>query len=405
MPEAVNEQSPTPSQGGKGSDLRSVANDIEGLLDDDGQYNPNPDQVSRGHPDYDESTDERAGGARNRDEQGRFKKQEASNEESAEDTATGSDDTDSEVDDTEADTGDTGDTEEVDSTSADDEAETSEADTDSIETLEQLADALEVPMDELQTQLTHTFKAADEEVTVTLAELVRGYQKDADYRRSTAKLAEDRRRAETEFSERMRQYEQNSQALAQTFNTAEQIIIGDANSEQLARLRESDPAEWTARREELGQRLNALRNTRNQAAAFYEQYQAEYLSKLKETEMKALTEAIPDWSDESVKTARNVMQSMGYTEQEIGNIYDHRAITAAMELHALRNEVATLRDKQKKAADTVKRVKKDVPKLQKPGKQRSKGIKAKRGNLENLRSRARKTGKVEDAAKVIENLI
>jgi hypothetical protein len=99
------------------------------------------------------------------------------------------------------------------------------------------------------------------------------------------------------------------------------------------------------------------------------------------------------------------MQTLGYSEKEIGDIYDHRAIKGAMEIVALRKEVAELRTLKAQAADTVKRVKKTVPKLQKPGRQRTGGVKAKRDNLAKLRTRAQKTGKVQDAAKVIENLI
>ena len=47
----------TPSGGNPpDSDLRSVANQIEGLLDDDGHYNPEG-TVSRNHPDYDPDND------------------------------------------------------------------------------------------------------------------------------------------------------------------------------------------------------------------------------------------------------------------------------------------------------------------------------------------------------------
>jgi len=57
----------------QGSDIRSAANRIEGLLDDDGQFNPNPERISRAHPDYDETTDSRSQQPQ-RDEKGRFRR-------------------------------------------------------------------------------------------------------------------------------------------------------------------------------------------------------------------------------------------------------------------------------------------------------------------------------------------
>jgi len=410
MPEAARNApvtSPTPSAGGEGSDLRSVAGQIEGLLDDEGHFNPDPEQLSRGHPDYDESADSRV---RDRDERGRFRKQETRDEqETSDDSQSEDEDADVSGDTAAADDADTdedaGDTADDDAASADDEAETSEADTDGIGTLEDLAAALEVPLDELQEQLTHTFKAADEEVTVTLSELVKGYQKDADYRRSTAKLAEERRKVEADFNERMQKYEQQMQLLQQQFNTAEQIVLADANSPDLAALRDTDPAEWAARREEIGDKVAAIRQAQAQTAAAYEQYRTEALQQLKETEMAALTQAIPDWNDDTRQQALETMKSLGYSEQEIGNIYDHRSVAAAVELANLRKEVAELRKLKERAADTVKRVKKTIPKLQKPGKQKTRGVNVKRDTLARLKAQAQKSGNVRDAAKVIEQLI
>jgi hypothetical protein len=100
------------------------------------------------------------------------------------------------------------------------------------------------------------------------------------------------------------------------------------------------------------------------------------------------------------------MSSLGYSDTEIGNILDHRLVLGALELATLRAEVEELRALKTRAADTVKRVKKDLPKLQKPGKQtnRSKsGIR--KDNVQRLKERARRSGSVEDAARVIENFI
>lgn len=409
MTDEVSRQSPVPTSGPEGSDLRSVANRIEGLLDDDGHYNPNPDQISRGHPDYNPEDDPReTGGQSGRDERGRFTKQAASEAPEDDQTQEIVEDEqeqqigDEQTEDTEQQAGDTDDAQ---TESAIDEATTDEADTGTIQTLAELATALEITPDELKESITHTFRAADEDLTVTLAELEKGYQKDADYRRQTGQLAEARRQAEQDYNERMQAYEQSNVITAQAYQVAENLIAAELNDPRLAQLRESDPAEWTARREELGQRVNQLRGARTQAAQQYENFRQQQQVELRQREQNFLSEKLPDFGKEHVTVARGAMSSLGYSDQEIGDIFDHRLVLGALELASLRSEVEQLRAMKTKAADTVKRVKKDVPKLQKPGRQQlgRKGIP--RNNVQKLKERARKSGKVEDAARVIESMM
>lgn len=405
----VSRQSPVPTSGPEGSDLRSVANKIEGLLDGDGQYNPNPQQLSRGHPDYNPDADPR-NETPDRDDRGRFKQQAAAPEEDqgGEQPPEQADETPPAAgDDQDADTErEPGDTDDDQTTPAVDETDDSGQETDAIHTLDQLASALDVPIEELKGEITHTFRAADEDVTVTLAELEAGYQKDADYRRNTGKLAEDRRRAEQDYTLNMQQFEQQHTFLAQGLNVTEQLIAQELNDPRLAQLRDSDPAEWTARRDEIGQRLGQLRQVRQQAAQQYEGFRTQSRAELKKREETSLRERMPDFSGEHVQIARGAMGSLGYGNEEIAEIFDHRLVLGALELATLRAENKQLREEKSKARDTVKRVKKDVPKLTRPGKQQLRGPKGiKRDNVQRLKERARKSGSVDDAARVIESMI
>ncbi len=412
MNDQVGRQSPTPTSGGEGSDLRSIANRIEGLLDEDGHFNPD-NKPSRAHPDYDESTDERAKPQQQqRDNRGRFQKaapapDDGGDTEQADLTA--EDDQPAASDDQEAETEqlEAGDTEEDQRESAETEAEEGEQDTgEPIQTLTELADALEIPIDELKGQINHTFRAAGEEVTVNLAELEAGYQKDADYRRQTGELAEQRRQIETDHIARMQGFEQQHAYTAHMMNVMEEMLIQDLNSDKLQALRASDPAEWTARREEIGQRVNAVQQARQSAAQQYDQFRFEQLKQLKERENASLRQKMPDFGTQHVQLATQTMASLGYGNDEIKDIFDHRLVIGALELATLREEVKQLRAEKTQAKDAVKRVKKTVPKFQKPGRQRLKGRKqVTRDNVARLRERARKSGSVQDAAKVIESMM
>ncbi len=407
-------QAATPSGGNPPeTDIRSVANRIEGLLDDDGHYNPSG-EISRNHPDYDPDTDPREIQAR--DSKGRFQRKAPAPDDGDTDVETIQaeseplDDNESE-DDAALDSADT-DEADVDEqqSEATEETPTDDQDTetpDAIQTLGELAEALEVPIDELKDSITHSFKAADEDVTVTLAELEKGYQKDADYRRSTAQLAEYRRAIEADLHTRQQAYEAQQHVMAQQVNAAEQMLAAELNSPQLAALRESAPDEWVAKRTEIGERLQVFQNMRQQAAAAYENFRVQNLDALRQREMKALQDALPDFGPQHAALAKETIGSLGYTPNEVSQIFDSRLVMGALELAALRARVADLEGQQTRATETAKRVKKEIPKLTKPGKATSPGSGARlaRDNVRKLQTRLRKSGSVDDAAALIETMI
>jgi hypothetical protein len=401
---------PTPSSGDAGSDLRSVANQVEGLLDDDGHFNPDPGQLSRGHPDYDESTDPRANGDQGRDEKGRFKAKSSPADDDDADGGT-ADDLDQEtdqagdVDVSDEDTVDDGDTDEELDESAVSESDDDAEDT-GIHTVAEMAEALEMSVEDFLGAVEHTFTAAGEETTVTLSDVLKGYQKDADYRRGTSELANLKREHEQQHTAQMEQFTVQNQQLAAQMGAMEQIIVQQLESPAMQKLRQSDPGEWTARREELGQQIRFIQQARQQAADQYNQTQANHLSGLRERSMQALKEAVPEFGSQHGDTARAVLGSLGFADSEVSKIFDHRVVMGALELDTLRKENAKLKADKESAIAAARKVKKNVPRVTKPGKQaHGKGRGVSRDNLARLQGNLRKSGRTEDAAKVIEQLI
>jgi hypothetical protein len=408
MPEAS--QSPTPSNGNtEGTDLRSAAASIEGLLseDDSGRLNVGNDRISRAHPDYDETKPHDQQVKPERDTKGKFKKAATPDEQDQVDQTAEADqlaEGDVEHEDTDDQQAE-GDTNDQLAESANQEAEQNDAETDeSIRTVADMAGALEMSVDEFLNGITDTFGAAGEETTVTLSELRAGYQKDADYRRQTSELADRRRAAETDYTTRMTQYDDQNRYLSAHLNASEQYFAGQFDDPGLAALRHSDPAEWSARREEIGGHLNQIRQARDHATQQYGAFQTQQLLDLKAREGDALQRAMPDFTPTvHGEQARKVMETLGYAPAETAKIFDHRLVLAAIELGALRTEVETLRAEKSRAKDTVKRVTKDIPRLAKPGK-KTEHRPIQRNNVEKLKARAKKSGTLEDAAAVIENM-
>ena len=156
--------------------------------------------------------------------------------------------------------------------SDEDEAEAEPEET-TLETLDDIAKALGVDAESLLANLKMRIKVNGEERLVSLKEAQTGHQLEADYRRKTTELAEQRRAVEQDFAQRQALYHQQSVEAANVLQMAEQAVLADLNTPQMAALREKDPVQWMLRRDEAQQKLAYLQQTRQQAAQQWQMQQ------------------------------------------------------------------------------------------------------------------------------------
>ena len=389
-----------PTEAHPGIPLREAASQVEGLLDDDGHVTDG--EPSRALRDAEDQTGD--------DPSRQVEGQDAPDDET-DDTQNLDDDATDDSDSADAEDAETADTE-TETPESDGDADDSDADTDDspIETLTQLAEALELPVDDLKSSIEHTFNAAGEEVTVTLAELESGYQRDADYRRSTAKLAEGRRALETDTEERLNLFNKSHHVTSNVIAAAMQILTADLEAPAMQELRNSDPAEWSARRQEILQRAQMLDNARQQAAANYDETLNDTRKKVREANIADL-EGTGTWNEEAKTEVRAIYESLGFTDDEIKGVMDARTVKGLLELSSLRKEVTQLRERIATAEANAKRTPLRKPKRQvKPGQGATGKGGDKPGNVSKdrvakLNRRLGQTHRVEDAAKVIEHTI
>jgi hypothetical protein len=265
-------------------------------------------------------------------------------------------------------------------------------------TISELAEATGLDLEDIL-GLNHSFKAAGEDVTVTLSELTKGNQRDADYRQRTSKLAEEMKA----FEQQRQQYEQNYQAqiapLAMFLQQSQNLLVGDLNNEQLAQLRETNPGEWAKQRQLVQDRMNGLQQIYNQASQQYnhftEQQQMQQLamaSEMLEKSTAKLEEVIPNWGPEkSQQLTGYLSDAYGYTSDELNGVADWRLIDIA-------NKAAEYDKIMANSKKAVKEVRK-VPKAIKSGGK----MPAKGGDIQinKLKARAKKTGNLQDAANLI----
>jgi len=244
-----------------------------------------------------------------------------------------------------------------------------------------------------------TVKVDGKEIEVTLDELQKGYSRTQDYTRKTQQVAEARKAAEAELQAVRAEREQYAQLLValdqQVKAAAEPQIDWD-------RLYKEDPIEYVRQREvmrENKEKAAAIQAERQRLAEIAQQEQMQQLQAVKEKEAQALLEAIPSWKDPAKAKAEKAMlvefgQRMGFTPQELGNIYDHRVVLALRK--------AALYDQMQAKRQGIKPVTNNGPKPVKPG---AAGRVSQMSDSVRAKQRLAKTGRVEDAASAIELLL
>lgn len=248
-----------------------------------------------------------------------------------------------------------------------------------------------------QNDLTFTVKINGEEIEVPVDELRKGYSRQADYTLKTQQLAEQRREAEHQLSALNAEREQYANVLA---GLQDQLSSATDEPDWNA-LREADPnayaVEWAAHQQRSEQR-NAITAEQNRLRQIqHHQMQENAAAQLSEEQSKLMT-AIPEWADEDVAREEKLAlidygKSIGFSEEELGNVTDHRSVLA------LRNAMrfSSLESKAK----NVKPVN-GKPTL-KPGS--SKTVPRKRTSLQRAQTRLQKTGTAAAAADVFAEML
>jgi len=239
----------------------------------------------------------------------------------------------------------------------------------------------------------YTVKVDGEEIEVPIDELLNGYSRTQDYTRKTQKLAEERKAAMAEIDNVRQERAQYSQLL----DVMRQQIEGNqANQVDWDRLRSEDPIEYSvqwAEHQRQQERLQAVRAEQQRLAEIQQQEQLAQVEQTVQKERELLVQAIPEWSKaetaQSEKAGiRDFAKRVGFTEQEVASIVDHRAVVM------LRN--AYLYDKLMSNKGQVKPVQKSASPVMRPGSANTAPKPS--SDLSKAKQRLAKTGSLQDAA-------
>lgn len=245
-----------------------------------------------------------------------------------------------------------------------------------------------------------------QEQEVTLDELTKGYSRQSDYTRKTEKLSQDRKSVEEKNAEYTRlneeakikrdQYENQLQVLSQQLQTTEQNVDMD-------RLYQEDPAEYVKQKAEQDRRkelLQASEQEQNRIRAEKQQESDKVYSQYLDNERKLLAEKLPIYGDkdkgpEFIKNLTSYAKSIGYTDQEISMLVDHRAVMMLANAYRY-DKLKKANLKNKKVTKVSKVVSSSSPKVDDD----SDVVK----RMNSKKATLKKSGNIKDAVSILEQM-
>jgi hypothetical protein len=261
-----------------------------------------------------------------------------------------------------------------------------------------------VDSEEAEEQPTRTFrvKAAGEEREVTETELIEGYQLGADYTKKTQKLAEERKAVEAERA-KIQEATKLRDQYAQRLQMMEQFLQQQNKGENLEALKEVDPIGYAVKVAEQAQREKQLAILQQEQQRIAQQQQAEQSERLQQhlaEESQKLTSLIPGYGDPKSgdqirKDIREYAKSIGWSDQELANLYDSRAVLSLYQ----GMKYAKLQSNKPAIAKKVEA----APKMLKAGTSVPRNAEAEQNKK--LHQKLRQTGKVRDAALLFEKFL
>ena len=245
-------------------------------------------------------------------------------------------------------------------------------------------------------------KAAGEDREVTLDELIKSYQLGTDYTKKSQAVAEERKAVEAE-----RHAVQEAKALrdqyAQQLGIIEQMLNQPQQAEDLDYLKETDPIGYAVKVAELSQKEKQLAQVRAQREMISQQQEYDRQQQMKQmiaAESEKLVAVLPEFADPSKgevirKDIRTYGKQMGFSDEELANVFDSRAVLTLYK--------AMQYDKLQSAKPGITKKVSEAPKAIKPGVSKPRDSNSE--EIRKLKSRAKSTGSVKDAANVFERFL
>lgn len=211
---------------------------------------------------------------------------------------------------------------------------------------------------------------------LTLDELKKGYSRTKVFTQKTMEAAEIRKQAEavtTTLQEERTYLAALAQQLTEKLAAAEQ-------EPDWATLRETDPVEWAIQKQVWADKAaerGRLRKLNDELLARNAANQEASQAKLLEDERGKLFDKVPAWKKDGAAAAKELaaigrfmVDELGFTEAEAGQVYDHRAVLALRDAMRFRSLIARQAAREAKGGAPLASTAAKGPKALVPGRSR-----------------------------------
>ena len=182
----------------------------------------------------------------------------------------------------------------------------------------------------------------DQEIEVDEAEVVKGYQRQADYTRKTQELAQREHQAVEILKAKHDEFAQDYLSKAEASRAAIVQLAGLRGEDEMAQLAQSDPAAWVAenqRRQSIVAVLGQLDQQISAERQEIERRQAEAMQQARsEMFQRTWAELQKDGIDREKlgKAYSDVSKAYGFSGDELAQVLDHRQVRVMLDALAYR---------------------------------------------------------------------
>ena len=235
------------------------------------------------------------------------------------------------------------------------------------------------------------------------SELANSYLRVRDYTQKTMQLAEERKTVHAEYEQVKTERAQYAQLLPALVEQYQQLASPPIDWD---RLYAENPAEYVrqqAIRRDLAERTEAAKQEGLRLFQLAQQEEQKNRAELLKRERQLIAEAVPAWRDDAAwnkarAAARDYARELGYTDEQIGSVTDHRAVMVLWQA----GQYAAMLKRGRAVPLPPASTRAATPAAPEPG---TNTVRRRTSELTRNKQRLAKTGSVRDAAAVIRGLL
>ena len=269
-------------------------------------------------------------------------------------------------------------------------------DVEEVEVAEATDDA-EQDINESSEEPSYTVKVDGSEMEVTLDELLRGYQREADYTRKTSELSLEKSKYNDLMQQSQSEINNKLSKLEELTTVAQQELQQEYSRIDFEKLYDEDPSEAARLEHKMRKRAENLAMIQEETKANQQQEFQKYLQE----QQHRVSTLVPEFNDPAKASKlksdmRVYLSKLGYGEKDINSIYDARQVLLIRDAMAY--------DALKKSNAKVTKKVATAPKVVRPGTAKNKGDASSKLRQQKL-NRLKKTGAAKDAASIFKDYL